>query len=371
MMANETLKYFVYALLSGTHSLMAQPIDVVKVVAQDQVRKIPLPGEFLPYLDVPIYAKINGFVRSVLVDRGSFVKQGQLLAAIVAPEFKAQRAEAAAKVRTSESHRAEAQAKLVGAKSTYERLKSASATPGVIAGNELIQAEQAVEAARAQVLATESSIQAAQEAELALKEIEDYLQVTAPFSGVITQRNIHPGALVGPAGAGSSVAMFQLQQTSRLRLVVSLPEVNVGGISKGAKVPFTVPAYPGETFVGVVARPANALDTKTRSMAVELDVLNPRGRLAPGMYPTVMWPIRNRGASLFVPSTSIVTTTERTFVIRVKQGKAEWVNVKRGAAVGDLVEVHSPGLQEGDTILKRGSDEIREGNRLDVRKPKS
>jgi membrane fusion protein (multidrug efflux system) len=363
--------YLSTALFFAGRLLTAQPVEVVKVVSKEVDRKIPLPGEFLPYLDVPIYARINGFVRTVLVDRGSVVKQGQLLASIVAPELKAQRAEAAAKVRIAESQRAEAQAKVVGVKSTYDRLKAASASPGVISGNELVQAEQAVEVARAQVLATESSIKAAQEAELALKEIEDYLQVTAPFSGVITQRNIHPGALVGPGGAGSSAPMFQLQQTSRLRLVVSVPEVDVGGITKGAKVPFSVPAYPGETFMGTVARSANALDTKTRSMAVELDVLNTRGRLAPGMYPTIQWPIRNKTASLFLPPTSIMTNTERTFVIRVTRGKAEWVNVKRGPPEGDLVEVHSPALQEGDVILKRGSDEIREGTRLDVAKPKT
>jgi Membrane-fusion protein len=133
MMPTKYSKYLIYALLCGSRLLTAQPVEVVKVVSKDLDRKIPLPGEFTPYLDVPIYAKINGFVRNIPVDRGSVVKQGQLLATVVAPELKAQRAEAAAKVRTSESQRVEAQAKVVAAKSTYDRLKAASATPGVIA----------------------------------------------------------------------------------------------------------------------------------------------------------------------------------------------------------------------------------------------
>lgn len=363
-------KVLIYAMLAGARLVHAQALETAKVVSKDLDRKVTLPGEFVPYMSVPIYAKVNGFVQRVPVDRGSRVNKGQLLASVVAPEFKAQRAEAAAKVQTTEAQRAEAQAKLNAATSTYDKLKAASATPGAISGNELIQADEAVQAARAQVLAVESSTKAAKAAELALQEMEDYLQVTAPFSGVITQRNVHPGALVGPAGAGSAVPMFQLEQTSRLRLVVSVPEVDVGGITKGARVPFAVPAYPGETFFGVIARLANALDTKTRSMAVELDVQNVQGRLAPGMYPTVNWPVRKRKASLFVPPSSIVSTTERTFVIRVTAGKAEWVNVKRGAAEGDLMEVYSPELREGDTVLKRGSDEIREGTRLSTGKPK-
>jgi RND family efflux transporter MFP subunit len=181
--------------------------------------------------------------------------------------------------------------------------------------------------------------------------------VTAPFDGVITERNVHPGALAG----GTAKAMFQLEQTTRLRLVVSVPEVNVGGIVRGARVSFTVPAYPGETFTGTIARISHSMDEKTRSMAVEMDVSNSNSRLAPGMYPAVTWPVRSPKPSLLVPASSIVTTTERVFVIRVRGDKAEWVNVTKGAPVGDLVTVVGA-LQPEDTLLKRASDEIRDGS---------
>ena len=101
-------------------------------------------------------------------------------------------------------------------------------------------------------------------------------------------------------------------------------------------------------------------------MAVELDVPNTQSRLAPGMYPTVMWPVRRSKPSLLVPPTSIVTTTERTFVVRIRDGIVEWVNVARGAAAGNLVEVFGP-LKEGDTIAKRGTDELREGTKVSVK----
>src|SRR5262249_52769482 len=149
---------------------------------------------------------------------------------------------------------------------------------------------------------------------------------------------------------------------------VPVPEADIGGIVKGAKVSFSVPAYPGETFSGTLARIAHSVDPKIRSMPVELDVSNPSGRLAAGMYPTVKWPVRSNRPVLLVPPTSIVTNSERVFVSRVKDGSVEWVNVKRGPAQGDLVEIVGP-VKQGDVILRRGSEEIREGTHVNVRLP--
>src|SRR5438552_2425506 len=206
--------------ISISSGLFAQGVDVVKVISRTAERKVQLPGEFVPFQTVTIHAKVTGFVDRIEVDRGSVVKKGQLLATLDAPELRAQRAEAEAKVLNAESQRAEAEAKLAGAQSTYDKLKAASATPGVIAGNELIQAEKIVDAARAQVREVEGSIKAAQASVQVVRDMENYLQVTAPFDGVITERMAHPGALVGPGGAAA--AMFQLEQTSRLRLVVAV-----------------------------------------------------------------------------------------------------------------------------------------------------
>jgi RND family efflux transporter MFP subunit len=345
----------------------APSVEAVRVIARAIERKLPLPGEFVPYLKVPIHAKVAGFVDKIEVDRGSVVKEGQLLATIVAPELNAQHAEAEAKVRAAESQKAEAEARVVAAQSTYEKMKAASQTPGVIAGNELVQAEKQADAERAKVQAADSFITAAQAAVKAIEDFQAYLRVTAPFSGVITERNVHPGALVGTNA--DSVPMFQLETVNRLRLVVAVPEANVGGIVRGARVPFSVPAYPNATFHGTVSRIAHSIDAKTRSMAVELEISNGDGRLAAGMYPTVTWPVRESRPALLVPPTSIAVNSERAFVIRVKNGVAEWVNVKRGPAQGDLIEVYGP-LEDGDVILRRGSDEIREGTHLNVRMAK-
>ena len=340
--------------------LCAQTSDTVAVVAKPVSRTVDLPGEIQPYLELSLHAKVAGYVDRVLVDRGSAVKQGDLLIEVSAPELKAQIAEAESKAQAVEAERPQAEAQLAAAQATYDRLKKAAETPGAVAGNEVIQAQKQVEAAQALVRAREQSAAAARAAVPPLKEMESYLRITAPFDGMVTDRLVHPGALVGK---GSDPVLLVIQQVSRLRLVVPLPEEDVGGIVQGAAVPFHVPAFPERTYSGTVARSAHALDAKSRTMAVELDVMNHDGSLAPGMYPTVKWPIRRPGSALFVPKSSVVTTTERTFVIRNQDGRAQWVDVKKGAADGDLVEVIGT-LKAGDQVVRRATDEIREGTAI-------
>jgi len=356
------------------HRAHAQTIELVPVVKKTVSRTVDLPGEFQPFMNVSLYARVQGYVEAVLVDRGSSVKQGDLLVALSAPEMKAQIAAAESKVQAAESDRLQAQSKLTSleatltaAQATYGRLKAASATPGAIAGNELDIALQNIEAQRAGIQAQRSSIDAlsnkktAAEAELhALQEMEGYLKVAAPFDGVIAERSVHPGALVGPS---ASAPLLVLQQVSRLRLVVAVPEENVGGIVRGANVSFGVPAYPTRKFSGTVARVPPGLDMKTRTMPVELDVINKDQALGPGMYSTVHWPVRSSEPALFVPKSAVVTTTERTFVVREKSGRAEWVNVQKGVADGDLIRIIGP-IQEGEMVVKRATDEMREGMTL-------
>src|SRR5881296_887279 len=342
------------------------PVEVARVASKAVDRQVKLPGEFQPYLAVPIHAKLPGFVKRVAVDRGSTVKQGQVLVTLEAPEMQAQITEAQSKAQALGLQRAEAEAKLAAAQSTYDRLKAASATPGVVAENDVVVAQKTAEAAQALVRSYEDSIKAAQAQGQSVKDLEQYLTLKAPFDGIITERNVHPGALVGP-GTGSP-PLVRLHQISRLRLVVAVPEALVGAMVKGARVPFTVPAYPGETFHGVLSLIAYDLDEKTRTMPVELDVRNADLRLGAGMYPEVQWPVRRPQPSLLVPPTSIATTTERTFVIRVSNGVAEWVNVSRGARVGDLIEVFGA-LKDGDMIVRRGTDEIREGTKVNAQTP--
>lgn len=334
-------------------------LETTKVVAQALEKTVTIPGDLTAYQGVNIHAKLSGFVESIAVDRGSWVKRGMALGRLAAPELRAQRAEVEAKLQAVRSQQVEAQVRVVGAQSTHDRLEAASATPGVVAGNDLEIAERTVEALRAQVEALKSSAGAAEAAVKAVAELEAYLELAAPFDGVITERNVHPGSLVGPAGG----ALLRLEQVSRLRLTVPVPEAYVGTITKGTKVDFKVSAFPDRTFQGVIARPAHSLDMKTRSMLVELDVTNAKLTLAPGMFAEVRWPVSRAQTTLFVPATAVVRTSERQFVVRVRNGVAEWVDVRRGEMNGSVIEVFGD-LREGDVVVRRGSDEIRPGTKV-------
>jgi RND family efflux transporter MFP subunit len=345
-------------------------IDVVRVIQQPLDVQLSLPAELTAYQSVAVYSRVTGFVKTVHVDRGSRVRTGDLLVTLDAPELVAQRLEAQSKLHESEAQLSIVRAKAEADKGTFERLKAASATPGVVAGNDLVVAEKTADASRSQVVAAEQGAEAARQALYAIREMEGYLRVTAPFTGVVTERNVHPGALVGPSG-GAAVAqpMLRIVQNARLRLVVPVPEAYTTAVNAGTEVPFSVVAYPGESFSGRVARIARAVDVATRTMAVELDVANADGRLAPGTFCQVQWPVRRPGPSLFVPSASVAATTDRTFVIRIRGGKTEWVDVRTGLTSGPLVEVFGD-LRAGDEIAGRGTDELRPGTEVRPRQTK-
>jgi len=334
-----------------------QTLDATKVTSQQLSLTVRLPGEFTPYESVSVYPKVTAFVRSIGVDRGSRVKAGQEIVRLEAPELAAQKQEAESKLQEAEAQRSEAEAKFTSDQSTFQRLKSAAATPGVVAGNDLDVAQQSTEGDRARLRAAERNIEATKAALKSVAEIQSYLLVKAPFDGVVTERNVHPGALVGPNG---NEAMLRIEKVSRLRLVLPVPENYLSSTVKGAKVTFTVPAFPGEKFSGAIARTADSLDVKTRTMPVELDVMNSSGHLAPGMYPEVDWPVRRTRTTLFVPASSVAHTNEKTFVVRIRDGKAEWVDVQTGLSSGKLVEIFGD-LHDGDLVATRGTDEVKPG----------
>lgn len=336
-------------------------VDAVPVVTQKLAITVHLPGELQPYEVVAVFPKVTGFVKWIGVDRGSRVKNGQLMVRLQAPELVSQRAEAQSKLQAAEAQLAAAQAKVASDESTYQHLKAAAATPGVVAGNDLFISEKAAEADRAQLKAQQENVGAARQALQAITETEAYLQVRAPFDGFVTERNVHPGALVGPAGAsGGALPMVRIETLSRLRVVVPVPETYAAGVPEGTSVNFTVPAFPGRVFTGRIARIAHSLDVRTRTMPVELEAANSKGELSPGTFSDVLWPVRRTDATMFVPASSVMSTLERVFVVRIRDGKAEWVDVKTGATVDKLIEVFGD-LHEGDMVALRGTDELRPG----------
>lgn len=308
-----------------------------------------IPGELIAYQQVDLYAKVNSFVERLLVDVGSEVSKGQVLATLEAPEISSQLAGAESRLKSFE-------AIYLASKARYDRLKRTSETPGTVSENDLEMA-----------FATQQSDLANWEsAKAAFREITDtkgYLEIRAPFSGVITERNVSPGAYVGPSGKGSEFPLFKLQELEKLRLVINVPEIYASNLKKDHAVSFTVQSIPGREFTAQVSRLAGALDNRLRSERVEMDVPNPDFELLPLMVAEVTFPIHSSGTSFVVPASSILDATTGNFVIRKKGGKAEWVAIDIGRKDLNNAEVFGQ-LIKGDTLLVFPSEEIRQGQKI-------
>lgn len=345
------------ALSLQTRAQTPAHVEFATVESRNPSRTIALPAELAPFLQADIEARVPGYIEQVLVDRGSKVRRGQILVELSAPEMKAQTAAAEATLHQAEADQSQAEAQAAGVESTFSRIQEASKTPGAVAGNELVQSEKERDAAQSLVSSRKAATRAAADRLRATKEMEDYLHVAAPFDGTITDRFVHPGMLVE---SGGHTPLLKLQQMGHLRLTIPVPENYVGHIVHGTLVSFHVASQPGRTYSAKIARISNALDSQNRTMMVELDAYNSDGSLAPGMYPTVDWPVNSAEPLLLVPTTSVVSTTERTFVITEVNGHAHWVNVRKGAMFGDQVAVRGD-IKQGQKVVKRASDELREG----------
>ncbi|RYE11557.1 MAG: efflux RND transporter periplasmic adaptor subunit [Sphingobacteriaceae bacterium] len=308
-----------------------------------------IPGELIPYQQVDLYAKENSFVKKIYVDVGSEVKQGQLLVTMEAPEINSNIAAAKSKLQSQE-------AVFTASNSNYNRLIETAKTPGTISKNDIDQAAARKNSDKAQLDAAQSAYQS-------VAATGAYLNIRAPFNGIITARNINTGAYVGPSGKGSDLPLFVLQEQKHLRLVISVPEVYTGMLKQKDEVSFSVKAMPNQHFNATVTRLAGSLDERLRSERLEMDVYNQNRKLLPGMYAEVNIPLPASDSTFVIPKTALVTSTERVFVIRVADHKAQWVDVKKGRESGDEVEVFGK-LNPNDPLVKVATDEIRDGSAI-------
>ncbi len=342
----------------------AQTVEVVPVASQKLATVFTLPAQLVPFQTVDIYPRVTGFMDMIRVDRGSRVHKGELIIRLSAPELVAQRAQAESALRAAESQLTSAQAKLTSDKGTYLHMASAAKTPGVVAENDVMVASQTVSADAGQVQSAENNVAAARDALRSVAQLESYLNIYAPFDGIVTTRNLHPGALVGPAsGPSGTMPIVQIVDSGHLRLVVPVPEAYVGEMQVGQQVAFTVPAHPGETFHAPITRISREVDLNTRTMPVELDVHSADGRLSPGSFSSVQWPVHRAAPTMFVPVTAVTNDQQRTFVERVRNGKAEWVDVVTGVGVSGNIEVFGD-IKAGDEVIRNATDAIRPGQQV-------
>jgi RND family efflux transporter MFP subunit len=199
-----------------------------------------------------------------------------------------------------------------------------------------------------------------------VNQLVSYLKITAPFAGVITDRRLSPGAFVGPGGQ-NSVPMLKIKQLDRLRLRIAVPEAYLGDIHRGAPVQFSVRSFPNQTFTGNINRIANSVRPETRSELVEIDFLNKGERLKPGMFASARLPVSSsREGSVYVPKSAVISTSDRTFVQKLVDGKAVRVPVQKASEAIGQTQVFGD-LKPGDIILKTANEDLADGTPIKTR----
>jgi len=302
-----------------------------------------LPGELRPYQAVDLYAKVNGFVKQVYVDLGSQVHKGQLLLTLEAPELQSAASAAYSAMHTK-------QAVYSGSRANYYRLYQTSLTPGTIAANDL-------ELAQARMSADSTDLLAARAAYQEATAMNGYLEIRAPFDGVISERNVHPGAY---ATGGNGTPLLRLEQQDHLRLTVAVSEAATAYFRQMDTVQFTVKSLPAQHFTAHVNRMAGSLSTPLRTETLEMDVWNKDGKLLPGMYAQVLLHPDDNQDSFVIPRQALVTNAQGSFVIRVAHNITDWVNVRKMQENADSIAI-SGSLQPGDRLVTAAADTLKNG----------
>jgi len=320
--------------------------QLVQAEREKVSQELKLPAQLAAFEEVSIFPKVNGYVKSVQVDIGSNVKKGQVLMLLDAPEL--EQAVAQAKERY-----ARARSNFIIDRDNYERLKEAALTPGAVSPMDLAGSEGKMEA--------DSALSNAEKVNWQMQQtMLGYLTVIAPFDGVITERNVHPGALVS-AEAKDSHPMLELKQVSHLRLQVDVPEDFASTLRVHDTISFYISALPGKRFTGEISRNSMNINRQFRTQRVELDVYNKESLMSPGMYADIILSAKGNPTALSVPQTAVVTSTERKYVLVVKNGRIAKVDVVTGNSSAGKVEVFG-NLMPGDSVIANTNDEIKEGN---------
>jgi RND family efflux transporter MFP subunit len=341
---------------------------------------ITLSGEFHPFQEVDIHAKVAGFLKSISVDVGDRVRSGQAIALLEIPELSAELQGADASVRHAHDSIERARSELERMKSAHEashsayaRLKQASeARSGLIAQQELDESQAKDKESEAQISIAEAALSEAQ-SQLSIAEasqrqmfaLSEYSKITAPFDGVITRRYADTGALIQAGTSSSTQAMpiVRLAETDKLRLVLPVPESAVPHVQLGTAVKVRVPAM-NKIFSGVVARYADSLDPETRTMHTEIDVKNPDNTLVNGMYAEADIVLDKRDSVLTVPTQAVTRSgSDATVLVVNAQNQLEQRHIRLGLEGTDRIEVLN-GLNEKDIVVIGGSGQFRPGDKI-------
>jgi membrane fusion protein (multidrug efflux system) len=305
-------------------------------------RRITLPATIAPYQEATLYAEVAGYLKSIPVDKGDVVKQGDLLADIEVPELLADRAKFAAEVQVAEID--------------FNRVRNAQKkAPDLVVPETVDNARAKFDVARAEQERNETLL--------------SFTKITAPFSGVITKRLVDPGAFIPAATMGSAAqnaALLTLMDYDVVRVQVAIPEPEVPFITDGLPANVTVSELPGRTFDCSITRYSHALDDATKTMLAEIEVANVKHELRPGMYATVVISVEHKNDALLIPADALVVEKVKNSVFAVVDNKAKKVPVKVGFSDPNFVEIID-GLPPGSPVITVGKQNLNDGQPVNVR----
>jgi RND family efflux transporter MFP subunit len=343
--------------LKDQTNALAAPAVLVNTPQQGPIgREIVLPGNSYPYTDASLYARTDGYLSKWYFDIGAHVREGQLMAIISSPEVDKQLLQAQADLVT-----AQANAGLAKTNSTrYQGLLTQNAV-----------SKQDTDTFVSQEASTSSAVQSAQANVQRLQELQSFEKIYAPFSGVITARNVDIGQLIN-AGAGTQ--MFRLSDIHVLRVYVNVPQIYSQIAVPGATARLTLSEFPGETFAGKLVRTAKAIDPSSRTLLVEVDVDNRNGKLMPGAYTEVHMDVQNATVPFIVPVSALIFRSQGLQVGTVVKGsngdQAKLVRVTLGQDDGSTVQVID-GLTAGSQVIQNPPDSLIDGEPVHVVHPAS
>ena len=365
---------------AGAEQAGAVPAAVARVQRGALQNSLRIAGEFKPFQDVDLHAKVAGYIRTMYVDVGDHVKEGQVIAVLEIPELAAELAGADASVRRWHEEIRRAQGDVQRAESAHaaahaacERLEEAAATrPGIVAQQEIddahakdLEGEAQVASVRAALSSAQQQLEMAQANQKQYGALANYSRMVAPFAGVITTRYADTGALIaaGTASSAQSMSVVHLAQISKLRLVLPIPESMAGQIRVGNSVKVHVQAL-NQDIEGKVSRFANSLDLQTRTMETEIDFDNRDGKLIPGMYAETALTLAANKSALLVPLEAVAQSGDDATVLAVNADNViEEKHVKLGMQGTTRVEVLS-GLNENDRVIIGNRSQFRSGEKV-------
>jgi RND family efflux transporter MFP subunit len=327
-------------------------VAVIRPTTEPGDESLVLPGTLQAYVESPIYARTNGYLKKWYYDIGSRVNQGALLAEIDAPELDQQLSQSKADLGTAQANENLSQI-------TATRYTDLLKTDGV--------SRQEVDNATGDLAAKRATVQSSAANVRRLEELESFKRVFAPFSGVITRRNVDIGTLINAGNGGTSQQLFYLAQTDPIRVFVNVPETYSSHIRPGLGAYLELTQYPGRKFQGKVVRTAEAIDPAARTLLTEVDVPNKSGELLPGGYAQVVLQVKTPGERVVVPVNSLLFRSEGLRAVVVgPEDRAHLQPLVIGRDYGNTLEVLS-GLKPDQWIVLNPPDSLEEGQVVKVK----